>query len=72
MEGPVALATCVAEDGWHCLASIEGEALGLLKACFPSVGECQDVEVGVGGWKWEHPHRNGENGEREWEEGERG
>ena len=32
-----------------------GETLGPLKALFPSVGECQDGEVGLVG---EHPHRS--------------
>jgi len=35
--------------GWHCLASIGGEALCPVKAHFPSVGECQCGKVGVGG-----------------------
>jgi len=42
----------------HCLASIEGEALGPVKTPFPSVGECQGVEVGVYGWESEHPLRS--------------
>jgi len=32
-----------------CWASIEEEALDLVKACFPNVGKYQGVEVGVGG-----------------------
>jgi hypothetical protein len=28
---------------------MRGEALGLVKALCPSVGECQDKEAGVGG-----------------------
>jgi hypothetical protein len=28
---------------------VRGEALGLVKAQCPSVGECQDQEAGVGG-----------------------
>lgn len=44
------------------MASI-GEALGPMKACFPSVRECQGVEVGVGRWQWEDLHRSrGEGG----------
>jgi hypothetical protein len=35
--------------GWPCGTSMRGEALGLVKARFPSVGECQDRETGVGG-----------------------
>jgi hypothetical protein len=42
----------------HCLASVRGEALDHVKAQFPSVGECQDSEVGGGGWKGDHPHRS--------------
>jgi hypothetical protein len=40
----------ICSRGWHCQASIGGEALGPVKAWFPSVGECQGGEVGVGGW----------------------
>jgi hypothetical protein len=34
---------------------MRGEALGLMKAQYPSVGECQDREAGVGGLvsQWE-------------------
>ena len=28
---------------------MRGEALGIVKALSPSIGECQDGEVGVGG-----------------------
>jgi hypothetical protein len=35
--------------GWPCWTSLRGEALGLVKALCPIVGECQDREVGVGG-----------------------
>ena len=34
------------------------EALGLVKALCPSVGERQGREVGVGWWVREHPHRS--------------
>jgi len=34
------------------------EVLGPRKARCPSVGECQDSEVDVGGWVGEHPHRS--------------
>jgi hypothetical protein len=40
-----------------------GEALGPVKALYPSVGEFQGKEVGVGGWVEEHPQRG--KGERE-------
>jgi hypothetical protein len=36
------------------------EALGPGKAGYPSVGECQGGEAGVGGWAGEHPHRSWE------------
>jgi len=29
-----------------------------VKALFPSVGECQGVELGVGGREGEHPYRS--------------
>jgi len=48
--------------GWDCLASIGGKALGPVKSHFPQVGECQGIEVGVGGWEWEHPHRSRSRG----------
>lgn len=35
-----------------------GEVLGAVKARFLSVGECQGLEVGVGGGEGEHPHRS--------------
>jgi hypothetical protein len=44
------------ECSWR--ASMGGEALGPMKAQCPSVGECQDGEVGVGRWVGEHPHRS--------------
>jgi hypothetical protein len=39
------------------LSSIGEEALGPVKARFPSVGECQGGEVRVGGWGKEHHPR---------------
>jgi len=44
----------------------------LLKACFPSVGECQSVEVGVGGVEGKHPHRSREREHGRGEKQERG
>jgi len=38
----------ICSRGWHCPESIEGKALGPVKACFLSVGECQGVEVREG------------------------
>jgi len=55
-RNPCSISIC--SRGWHCLASIEGEVLGSMKASFLGVGECQDVEVEVGGWEGEHPHRS--------------
>jgi len=57
--------------GWRCLASIGGEALGPVKAFFPSIEECQGVEEGVHGWEGEHSHRKkgkgmGKGGNQEW------
>jgi hypothetical protein len=39
---------------------MEGGALGTEKAQFPSVGECQGTEAGMGGSVGEHPHKNRE------------
>jgi len=33
-----------------------------VKSCFPSVGECKGVEVGLGGWESGHLHRSLERG----------
>jgi len=43
----------------HCLASIGGEALGPVKACFPSVGEYQGVKVGGEHLQRRRRRRNG-------------
>jgi hypothetical protein len=40
---------CLCSRGWPCGTSVRGEALGLVKAWCPSVGEGQDGWVGVGG-----------------------
>jgi len=50
--------SCIHSRGWPCPASIGGEALGPVKARLLSVGECQSIEVGMGGWEWEHLHRS--------------
>jgi hypothetical protein len=39
---------------------MRGEALGFGKAQCPSIGKCQDREVGVGVLLGEHPHRSRE------------
>ena len=38
----------ICSRGWLCWTSKAGEALGSEKARCPSIGECQDREVGVG------------------------
>jgi hypothetical protein len=43
------LANSNSSRGWPCRTSMGGEAPGPLKPQCPSVGECQDREVGVGG-----------------------
>jgi hypothetical protein len=48
MEGGTQGSSCICSRGRPCGTSVRGEALGLVKACCPSVGECQDREVGVG------------------------
>jgi hypothetical protein len=45
------------------------EALGPVKALFPSVGECQRGDVGVGGWVGEHLHRSRGRGDEIWGSG---
>jgi hypothetical protein len=39
----------ICSRGWPCRSSLEGEALGPMKALCPDVGECQGQETGVGG-----------------------
>ena len=51
------------------LASVGGEALGPVKAQFPSVGEWQGGEVGVVIWEGEHPHKSREG---KWDRGPEG
>ena len=41
-----------------------GENLDVVKAQFPSVGEREGGEVGVGRWVREHPHRSRGKGHR--------
>jgi hypothetical protein len=41
--------SCIYNREWPCPTSRRGEALGPVMARCPSVGECQDREVGVGG-----------------------
>jgi hypothetical protein len=50
--------SCICSQGWPHLASMGGEALGLVKTWCPSVRECQGGEVGVDGWVGEYTHRN--------------
>ena len=56
MERPMAPDACAAEDSivWHL--SLGEEAFGPLKACFPSVGECQGAEAEKCDWEREHLH----------------
>ena len=56
----------ICSRGWPCWTSLRVEALGPAKAEYPSVGECHDREVGVGGWVGEHPIETGEGG---WDRG---
>ena len=39
-----------------------GKVFGPVKAHFPSAGECQDPEVGEGGWEREHLYGDNANG----------
>jgi len=52
-------ATYVVEDN---TVQHQGKALGLAKGHFLNVGECLDFELGMGTWKWEHPHRSRRRG----------
>ena len=42
--------SCICSRGWPCWASMREEALSLVKARCPNVGECQGREAGMGGW----------------------
>ena len=46
------------------------EALGLVKSLCPSIGECQDLEVGVCGWSSTLIEAGGGGGVRGFQEGE--
>ena len=50
--------SCICTRGWPYEVSMGGEALGLVKAQWHSVGECQCDEDGVDCWVGEHPHRS--------------
>jgi len=54
------LVTYEAEDG--IVHHQSGKFLGPVKAHFPSVGECNGIELGMGRTEWEHRHRNRESG----------
>jgi hypothetical protein len=45
-HGGTHVSSCICSRGWP---SKGGEALGLVKVLWPSIGECQGQEVGVGG-----------------------
>ena len=55
--------SCKSSKGWPYPASIREEVLGTVKVQYPSVGECQGREAGVGGWVEEHPHRGRGSGD---------
>ena len=62
MEGPIAPAAYVGEDGL-CWTSMGGKDLSPRKTQCPTVGECQSGEAGVGDWVarvGEHTHRSRE------------
>ena len=48
-HGGTHCSSCICRRGWLCGTSVRGEALNLVKAWFPSEGECHYREVGVGG-----------------------
>ena len=39
----------ICSRGWPSWSSVGGKALGPVKVLFPSIGECQGQEAGVGG-----------------------
>jgi hypothetical protein len=39
----------ICNRGWPCWTSVGGEVLCPLKALYPSIWECQNREVGIGG-----------------------
>ena len=43
------VSSCICSLEWPNWPSLGGEALGPMKILCPSIGECQDQEVGVGG-----------------------
>ena len=45
------VSSCICSRGWSSWPSMGGEALGLAKIIYPSTGECQSQEMGVG-WLW--------------------
>ena len=47
------------------MTSMGREAFSPVKACFPSVGECQGADVGEGCWEREHLH--GDDGRGMWD-----
>jgi hypothetical protein len=55
---------CICNRGWLYLASMGGEALGPVKALWPSVGECQGGEARVDGWVWTTLIEEGGRGDR--------
>jgi hypothetical protein len=46
---------------------MRGEALGLLKAKCPNVGERQARDARVGAWVGEHFHKSRERGDERWD-----
>jgi len=46
MEGPHG-SSCICSRGLSYLATVGGEALGLVEAQFPRVGRCQGCQVGL-------------------------
>ena len=42
------VSSCICGRGWPSQPSKRGESLGLVKIIYPSTGECQGQEAGVG------------------------
>jgi hypothetical protein len=46
----MAPAACLCSRGWPCRVSVGGEALGVMTAIWPSVGEFEGGEAGMNEW----------------------
>jgi hypothetical protein len=71
MSGGTHSSSCICSRGWPSWSSIE-EDLGPMKALYPSIGECQGQEAGVGGLGRQVRRRGEGEGEGEFLDGKPG